>query len=158
MRCCYGLGASVAPNFICESPKDHHDGIWGSGLWEVTTMRLSRESGGTARRPCLEACSCSLFAHHARTQPEGGRQARKSTLTGNQRGRHLMLEVSSERQRGLPLRVKQWERTPPGGGGKEHLGKRLSTQKRQGAAPRGCNTAAHAQTFSMIQRMCFSCY
>lgn len=70
MRCCYGLEASVAPDFLCYSPNAHHDGIWRSGLWEVTTMRLSHENGGRARRPCPGACSRSLFAHHVRTQPE----------------------------------------------------------------------------------------
>ena len=143
MRCCYGLEASVAPDFLCYSPNAHHDGIWRSGLWEVRTMRLSHENGGRARRPCPGACSRSLFAHHVRTQPEGGHQARKRTLTGNQRGRHLMLDVSSEAQRGFLLSVKQWKLTPPGGGEKEHLGKRLLSTQRCQVSPTRQRTLRH---------------
>ena len=65
-------------------------------------MRMGGGLEDHARAPAR-----ALSARRVRTQPEGGRQARKRTLTGNQRGRHLMLGVSSEAQRGLLLSVKR---------------------------------------------------
>ena len=100
MRCCYGLEASVAPNFTCYSPNAHHDGIWRSGLWEVTTRRLSHENGGRARRPCPGACSRSLCPPR-----EGTARGRPSSQEENPQWEPAW--PASEAQRGLLLSVKR---------------------------------------------------
>ena len=61
-------------------------------------MRLSHENGGGALEEDAWGSALSLSLPTTRTLQEGGhQQARKRTLTGNQRGQHLDLDLSSER-------------------------------------------------------------